>query len=182
MDEDPLLAHGIPVIMNLVPHFTNSIHQFHGESVDPGDRFCPSVMSDQVPSSDHLSAQPSTLPRGFWAARWRRLAWPALPFQAWFLSAALHGSVLLMLGLLIQHIVKQTEQKGIAINAVGQTAEPLNDAPIGTPANLHPGFGSTDVDSAPLGESLGLSLEDVPAKLTLSGRTASAPGIDAVLA
>jgi hypothetical protein len=24
MDEDPLLAHGIPVIMNLVPHFTNS--------------------------------------------------------------------------------------------------------------------------------------------------------------
>ena len=84
-----------------------------------------------------------------------------------------------MLGLLIQHIVKQTEPKGIAINAVGQAVEPLNDAPIGTPTNLHPGFGSTDVDSAPLGESLGLSLEDVPARLTLSGRTASAPGIDA---
>jgi Prenyltransferase and squalene oxidase repeat len=103
-----------------------------------------------------------------------------MPFRAWFLSAALHGSVLLLLGLLIEHIVKQTEPKGVAINAVGQTVEPLNDAPIGTTANLHPGFGSTDIDSAPLGESLGLSLEDAPAKLTLSGRTGSVPGIDAV--
>ncbi len=103
-----------------------------------------------------------------------------MPFRAWFLSTALHGSVLLLLGLLIRHIVKQTEPKGVAINAVGQPAEPLNDAPIGTPTNLHPGVGSTDVESAPLGDSLGLSLEDVPARLTLSGRTASAPGIDAV--
>ena len=116
MDEDPLLAHGIPVIMNLVPHFTNSTAKRSILAIV----FRPSLMSDQAPSSDHLSAQPSTLPRGFWAARWRRLAWPAMTFRAWFLSAALHGSVLLMLGLLIQHIVKQTEQKGIAINAVGQ--------------------------------------------------------------
>jgi Prenyltransferase and squalene oxidase repeat len=138
-------------------------------------------MSDQSTSSEGSAAQPGDLPRLSWVGRWRRLAWSSHPLGAWFLSAALHGSILLVLGLLIRHIVKQSGSTAVEISAVRQPAEQLNDTPIGAPGTLHPGFGSSDFSSAPVGEPIGSALDESPAMLNLGGSPAAAPGIDARL-
>ena len=96
--------------------------------------------------------------------RWRRM-WPFKhQVGAWFASATLHATVLVLMCLLAQHVIKQLIPVDLSVHTISHD-EPLvenlpNELPIATP---HPKPGLPGAATAsPEGDLFGSSLEDSP--------------------
>lgn len=110
--------------------------------------------------------------------RWRRM-WPFKhSVGAWFASAMLHATVLVLMCLLAQHVIKQLIPVDLSVHTISHD-EPLvenlpNESPIATP---HPKHGLPGAATAsPEGELFGSALEDSPLGVPDLG-AAPTPGV-----